>query len=205
MANTTLNDLLIQYERKKTKAEMDLENRKKNLYEKIPELLQIEEELNTYAINTAKNILNNITTDTKELNKKIDDLKLQKEKILEANHIDVNYLKPFYECTKCKDTGYYTDSNYKSVMCSCLKQKLLNISYNKSNISNLYKENFDTFDDTLFSDEVDISKYKFNISPRKNINNIRLKCLNFVNNFDDLSTKNLLFTGNTGLRKNFYV
>ena len=85
-------------------------------------------------------------------------------------------------------------------MFNCLRQKLLNDSFNKSNMSNLEKENFDTFDETLFSDEVDLSKYKFNISPRTNITNIKNKCIEFVNNFDDINQKNLLFTGNTGLR-----
>ena len=128
MSNSTLNDLLIQYERKKSRAEMDLENRKQKLYDKIPELLEIENELNNYAFNTAKNILNNLTKDTKKLNEKILELKLKKQQILEKYNIDFNYLKPFYECDKCKDTGYYTDKHYKSVMCSCLKQQLLNIS-----------------------------------------------------------------------------
>ena len=47
---------------------------------------------------------------------------------------------------------------------------------------------------------VDLSKYKFNISPRTNITNIKNKCIEFVNNLDDINQKNLLFTGNTGLR-----
>ena len=72
--------------------------------------------------------------------------------------------------------------------------------FNKSNMSNLDKENFNTFNENIFSDEVDLSKYKFNISPRKNIINIKNKCIDFVNNFDNINQKNLLFTGNTGLR-----
>ena len=92
------------------------------------------------------------------------------------------------------------DSNYKTKMCSCLKQKLLDISFNKSNMSNLDKENFSTFNENLFSDETDLSKYHFTISPRSNIRNIKKQCINFVENFDDPNCKNLLFTGNTGLR-----
>lgn len=92
------------------------------------------------------------------------------------------------------------NNNYKTEMCNCLKQKLLNYSFNKSNMSNLDKENFNTFNENIFSDEVDLSKYKFNISPRKNIINIKNKCIDFVNNFDNINQKNLLFTGNTGLR-----
>ena len=85
-------------------------------------------------------------------------------------------------------------------MCPCLKQKLLDISFNKSNIYSLKKENFDNFNEFIFSNEVDLSKYKFNISPRKNILNIRDKCIEFVKNFDNANYKNLLFTGETGLR-----
>ncbi len=85
-------------------------------------------------------------------------------------------------------------------MCSCLKQMLLDVSFNKSNMSNLNKENFDTFNESLFSDDVDVSKYHFNISPRQNIINIRQKCLEFVQNFDDPNTRNLLFSGTVGLR-----
>ena len=83
-------------------------------------------------------------------------------------------------------------------MCNCLKQKLLNISFNKSNMSNLDKENFSTFNENIFSDEINIEKY--NISPRQNIRNIKNRCIKFIENFDNPETKNLLFTGNTGLR-----
>ena len=85
-------------------------------------------------------------------------------------------------------------------MCNCLKQKLLDISFNKSNIYNLKKENFNSFNENIFSDEVDLSKYKFNISPRKNITNIKNKAIEFVNNFNNPDYKNLLFVGSTGLR-----
>ena len=51
-----------------------------------------------------------------------------------------------------------------------------------------------------FSDEIDVAKYKLNISPKKNMENIKNKCIDFIKNFDNPNTKNLLFTGNTGLR-----
>ena len=203
MSNEILNSLLKEYSKKKLKAQIDLDNRKKDLYEKIPRLMEIEDELNSIGISTAKNILNNNSRDNSSiyyLKEKINKLKLEKENILKSHNIDVNYLKPFYECNICNDTGYVMDSNYKTKMCSCLKQKLLDISFNKSNMSNLDKENFSTFNENLFSDETDLSKYHFNISPRSNIRNIKKQCINFVENFDDPNCKNLLFTGNTGLR-----
>ena len=201
MDNDILNSLLREYEQKRIKAELDLEKRKENLYKSIPELQEIESEINSFSINNAKNILNNIKTDNYEL--EIEKLKSEKKRILKENNIPENYLKPYYECKICKDSGYFLDNNYRTNMCNCLRQRILNISYNKSNLSNLKKENFLTFNENKFSDEVDIAKYKVNISPRKNMVNIKKKCLSFIENFDDPNTKNLLFTGNTGLGKTF--
>ncbi len=202
MSNEILNSLLKEYSQKKLDAELDLEKRKQNLYKLIPRLEEIDNELNNFAINTAKNILNNSSNNysINNLKQKIANLKKEKELILLKNNYNVDYLKPFYECKICNDTGFILDNNYKTTMCNCLKQKLLDISFNKSNMSNLKKENFNNFNELIFSDEVDLSKYRFNISPRKNISNIKNKCIDFINNFDNPDYKNLLFVGSTGLR-----
>ena len=205
MANDVLNSLLREYEQKKVKAELDLEKRKQILYDLLPRLKEIDNELNNFALLTAKNILNNSNSDkndslVSDLNNKITSLKKEKEDILKQNNYSLDYLKPFYECKLCNDTGYITDASYHTVMCSCLKQKLLDISFNESNIFNLDKENFETFNANLYSENINTSKYKFNISPRENILHIKNKCINFIKNFDDPDEKNLLFTGSTGLR-----
>lgn len=199
MSNEILNTLLKEYEQKKLRAEMDLDKRKADLYIKFPELQRIEDELNRLSFETARNILNK-KGGFEDYEKKVEELKYKKACILHDANIPTDYLKPNYSCKKCNDTGYITSNDYKTEMCPCLKQKLLNISFNKSNISNLDKENFDTFNINLFSDDVDVAKYKFNISPRENILNIKQKCVDFVEHFNNPEYKNLLFTGNTGLR-----
>lgn len=200
MPNEVLNSLLKEYEQKKLQAELNLEKRKEKLYYEIPRLKEIEKELNTFAILTAKSILKNGTGSLTDLQQKVDTLKKEKEIILASHNLTSDYLKPFYSCKICNDTGYIMDENYNTKMCSCLKQKLLNISFNKSNMSNLNYENFENFNENLFSNEVDLAKYKFNISPRSNIKNIKEKCLKFIDDFDNPNSKNLLFTGSTGLR-----
>ena len=202
MANETLNSLLKEYEQKKLNAELDLDRRKENLYKLIPRLEEIDSELSTLGISTAKNILNNISKpdSVDNLKLKIANLKKEKEAILTQNGYSLDYLKPFYDCKICNDTGFVLDKNYKTTMCNCLKQKLLNVAFNKSNISNIDKENFNKFNELIFSDEVDLAKYRFNISPRRNILNIKNKSIEFVNNFDNPEYKNLLFVGTTGLR-----
>ena len=88
-------------------------------------------------------------------------------------------------------------------MCNCLKQKLLDISYNMSNLSNIKNDNFENFKEDLFSDEIDSQKNKTKYSPRKNILNIKNACIKFIENFDSIEEKNLLFIGSTGLGKTY--
>ena len=200
MSNDILTSLLSDYEQKKRKAEVNFEHQKVELYKKIPRLQEIEDELNSVAINETKNILFGNSSSLENLHQKIESLKEERKNILSENNLSVNVLQPKYECCLCKDTGYIKSGTSATVMCSCLKQKLLNISYNKSNMTNLSKENFENFNPNIFSNEISSN---FNISPKQNILNIKQKCIEFVNDFDNANTKNLLFTGNTGLGKTY--
>lgn len=197
-----LNDI---YEQKRIKAEKDLENRKKELYKKVPRLEEIENELNKFSIKKTKSILNKeITSDSENaIENTIKKLKEEKNKILKKENIKESFFIPQYECKKCSDTGYIKQNGQRTQMCNCLKQKLINTLYNKSNLSNLKKENFENFNINKFSDEVNEKKYKMNISPRENIKTIKIASENFIQNFDDVNTKNLLFSGNTGLGKTY--
>ncbi len=204
MADTVLKNLLMQYEQKRFKAEHDADNRKQELYQKLPQLQKIDDKLTSLAISTSKAIINsNDRNLLDELNANIRALKEEKLNILKANNVPPSYLEPRYECNLCKDRGYITNSDYTTEMCSCLKQKLYNEQYNKANISNLDTQNFDTFSDAFYSNEANKEKYHSNISPKENINLIKEICFKFIENFDDPAQKNLLFTGNTGLGKTF--
>ena len=200
-----IQTLMVQYEQKRRDANINLENRKEKIYKKNPRLKEIEDEINKISINKTKNILTNSLSAKGENKFKEEILKLKQErsKILKSENIDENFFKPHYECEKCKDTGYINYKDKKTVMCNCLKQKLIDISYNKSNLKNVQKENFNNFNDKIFSDKIDLKKYNMNISPRENINNIKKACIGFINNFDNSDTKNLFFTGNTGLGKTY--
>ena len=88
-------------------------------------------------------------------------------------------------------------------LCSCIKQKIYNIEYNRSNIGNVNKENFETFDLNKYSDEVYEEKYSSKVSPRENIKVIKEIAENFIKNFENPDEKNLLFCGYTGLGKTF--
>ncbi len=203
MSNPTLKNLLKEYEQKRLNALIDLDKRKNDLYSSNKRLEEIDATLNNYALNTAKNILSNSNgTSLMDLQNKINNLKKEKEQILQSLNIDNNFFKPSFECSICEDTGYVQDG-YNFNLCNCIKQKLFDIEYNKSNISNLAKDNFANFNFNLYSDKVDEKLYSSNLSPRDNIKNIKEIADSFVNNFDNATEKNLLLLGNTGLGKTF--
>lgn len=199
MSNKNLEFLLTEYEQKRRKAEIDLDKRKQELYKKIPKLEEIDLQINKVSINKTKAILENLENIT-ELDNNLKYLKNERKKILKNEKIDESFFKPVYQCNVCNDTGYVLNENNKTEMCNCLKQNLLNNLYNKSNLSNIDKENFKNFNEKLFSDKIQDG---FEISPRDNIINIKNASLNFINNFDNTSTKNLLFSGSTGLGKSY--
>ena len=204
MNSSTLKTLLTQYNQKKAIAEQEAQKRKQELFEKEPLLQELEKRITALAISTTKSVIqNNDPNLIENLQNQISDLKKQKETLLKKLKIDENYLLPNYECTLCKDTGYVTNNDYTTSMCSCLKQKIFDIEYNKSNISNLKSQNFDAFTELFYSDEINENKYHAKISPRENIKKIKDLCIKFIENFDDPNEKNLLFTGNTGLGKTF--
>ena len=63
MVNRELEDILQQYEQKRRFAQVSLENRKKELYKKIPRLEEIENEINKISIKKTKSILMNENSD----------------------------------------------------------------------------------------------------------------------------------------------
>ena len=205
MSNSNLETILKEYEKKRLDSIYDADNRKKVLYSNYPRLQEIDDTLGKEAIRLSKlMILNNDKNLLDELNTKISSLKKEKDMILKSLGKDLDYLKPIFECKDCSDTGYIIQNN-ETKMCHCLKQKLLDLEYNDSNIYNLKTQTFDNFLLDYYSDEVDEQKYNSKISPRENIEKIKKLAMRFIENFDSEKEKNLVFTGNTGLRKIFFI
>ena len=174
MNDSTLKKLLKEYDKKRQLAFLDLDKRKQELFSSNKRLEEIDNEINSYSIQIAKNILSspNDTTFLENLRNKIDTLKKEKNMLLKSLNIDDNFFKPHFDCNLCNDTGYIQEG-YSFNLCSCIKQKLFDIEYNKSNIDKLEKDNFDNFNYNLYSDNINEALYSSNLSPRDNIKNIR--------------------------------
>lgn len=203
MDNTILKRILTELDQKHELALKEAENKKINFLNNHSELKDIENTLKKLYLQKSQCILlNKSNAELNLINKKIENtLKLKKE-FLEKLNINTNYFLPNYECKICNDTGFLNNSFENKNLCKCVKQKLIDECYNKSNIGNLIKDNFNNFNYEIYSNEINKEKYNSNISPRENIKHIRTICEEFIENFNDINEKNLLFIGNTGLRKN---
>ena len=206
MDNSLLKQVLKEYDEKRTHAILAAEHRKKELMKINPRLQEIEKELSINSIQASKAIL---VADSKEkavllanLKKKNNSLIKEKNDFIKNLSKENNYLNPHFECKLCKDTGYIQKDG-KLSMCSCLKQRIFDIAYNKSNMGNLERENFSNFNIRIFSDKPNKDLYKSDLSPRENMQIIKEKVKYFIENFDNPEEKNLIFTGNTGVGKTF--
>ena len=173
MNNSILKSLLIEYDKKRINAENIAQKEKENLYTEFPELEEIDKKLSSLAFSSMIELTkNNDKKIIENLNSNIEALKKEKEKILNSIGERAKKIIPNYECKKCNDTGYILNGN-STEMCSCLKQKIYDIEYNKSNMSNLEKQNFNNFNLNFYSDEINKQKYNSDISPRENIKLIK--------------------------------
>lgn len=206
MNNVLLKQLLNEYDFKRNKALEEANQKKEKLLEVNPKISEINKELSNISIVATRKIIKADLEEKKkilsELKKKTNNLIKEKNYIIKELFKTTDYFEPNFECKICKDTGFIQKTG-KSEICNCLKQKIYDISYNKSNMGNLEFENFSTFNIRLFCDKENKEKYKSNISPRENMNLLREKANIFIENFNDPQEKNLIFLGGTGLGKTF--
>ena len=200
MRESTLREILVSYERKRDKAESELEYRIKDVYSQIPEINSIDSEVNKIGLELAKLVLLNpqdkdsIIAQSKE---KMKELKLKKDELLNRYNVPAGYLDIQHSCNVCNDKGFLQNGH----KCNCLKQEIINESYKMSNLSRMLEnQNFNNIDTSIFSDELFEDS---NISPRQNFLQIVSVCESFVLNFDRDNDENLLFYGDTGLGKTF--
>lgn len=138
--NTSIDSIMQEYDRRQMDRHRLIEQRKKEIYEAIPEYRELE---NRIASESIKAGLASLTTgasaDTESLKETIEELKRKKGLLLTGAGYSINYLNPPYVCPDCKDTGYIGTE-----MCHCFKQAKLDGTYLQSNARLLLKEeNFD--------------------------------------------------------------
>ncbi|WP_138160456.1 ATP-binding protein [Peptoniphilus catoniae] len=177
-----------------------LEERKAEIYEKIPQIKKIDELIVNLALSGSKEQIKAPSSESLlKINQDLYELREEKLKILQKYGYSKDYLDIRYKCLECRDTGYLENGQ----KCDCMKVKLSKELYEMSNISYILgKENFDTFDLGIFSREVKESE---GISPRENMELILKAVRKFIYGFNEKNDMNLLFYGPTGQGKTFLL
>ena len=187
-----------EYEEIRRHNEADLEARRSAVYEAVPEIREIDDEIHSAGLS----IVNLAVQSPKDMNQRLaalrdhqKSLQIRRKTLLLENGFDADELSMRYMCERCKDTGV---SDHKP--CECYRRRLIMKAFEKSNLSQqLRNQSFKTFDYSLYSQEIDP---QFGVSPYNAIHNIVTVCKQFIADFDR-TDKNLLFWGESGLGKTF--
>lgn len=200
MNENKVKRILKKYEERRDENELLLEKRKKQVYNRFPQIKGIDDEISLIGLKLAKSVLTNPNDRESIVHKsreEIEALRARKCNVLADNNIPDNYLEMKYHCNMCKDKAFLPNGE----KCNCFKQEIINEAYKMSNIENvLNKENFSNFNLEIFSTEK--SKER-GVSPRENIFEILTYCEDYVHNFNPIQSNNILFYGSTGLGKTY--
>lgn len=190
--------VLREYDKKRTKNEQILNDRKFDLYRDIPILSKIDKQIRSNATKSAIIAFEddiNIDKAIEDLRDNHKKLNSQKHQVLSEHGYAKNYLDLIYDCPLCKDYGY-VETN----LCKCVKNacEILQRREQTSVMSNA-SQVFSNFNFDLYSKTPD-PRYK--TSPYDRMTKVYNICKNYADNFN-LTSENMIFCGNPGLSKTF--
>ncbi len=186
-----------EYEDIRRKNQEDLEARRASVFEKVPQAAEVDSEIKMLGLKLYKIALSgdSVEEQVRALREEQKRLLSKRHALLIENGYTPDALSERFCCDKCHDTGAVG-----TTVCECYKRKLVKKAYEQSNLSSqLHDQSFETFDLSLYSDEV---SQQWPVSPRTQMKGILDTCKQYVKNFDT-TDKNLLFWGAPGLGKTF--
>lgn len=187
------------YQQRRFRSEdLAAENRDKYL-SAYPGLLDIETRLSSANAKLAVSIINDGVF--REGSEEITAILNEKKDFLSKNGIPDNYDSPVYTCAICGDTGF--DSSKENGRCSCYRDLLVPILYDRCNFPGIAKYTFDRFDPDVFSDRAEEETYKSKNSPRDQVIAIKEAAVKFADNFESPDMPGLFMIGNPGTGKTF--
>ena len=187
MDNAQFDAIMRTYDRLRSQHNHELTKRFEEIYTNIPEYKALDESLPSVSISYAKRVIEGDFSAQAELKRELSQIAMQKENLLLQNGYPKNYLEMPYTCPTCKDTGYIGGNK-----CVCLKNKLLSVLYEQSNIAELLKtDNFDNLSEEYYQGE-DLEHFRNAVN----------SCHELVDNFKT-KKENLFLYGDAGVGKSF--
>ena len=196
LSNSQYDAIMREYGRQQIENHHKLEERRKEIYARLPVVKQLEAEIAERSVACAKKLLEGDKGVLDRLKEDLRDLREQKALIIRAAGYPDDYLELHYRCPDCRDTGLVDGRK-----CHCFLQAQMKLLHAQSNLEDvLERENFkalsyEYYDDTEILPQLGITNAAYMrrvVAGRKE----------FVRVFDK-KHDNLLFTGSTGVGKTF--
>lgn len=203
MSEVFLKEILQEYDAVQREESRALNQRRQEILERIPEIREIHENIIGHMAQHSRQIIlhpNSSSNAVDKLQQEIAKLKAKEIELLDEHGYPRNYLEMHYRCNYCKDTGYVGYPILEK--CSCFVQRLLERTYQLSNIHELDLENFSTFDPSVFPEN---SLENSKLTQREYMVQLRDRLIDYISKFPDNDRKTILFTGKTGLGKTFLL
>ena len=196
LSNSQYDAIMREYGRQQIENHHKLEERRKEIYARLPVVKQLEAEIAERSVACAKKLLEGDKGVLDRLKEDLRDLREQKALIIRAAGYPDDYLELHYRCPDCRDTGLVDGRK-----CHCFLQAQMKLLHAQSNLEDvLERENFkalsyEYYDDTEILPQLGITNAAY-------MRRVVAGGKEFVRDFDK-KHDNLLFTGSTGVGKTF--
>lgn len=188
LTNSQFDSILREYEKTQTRNRHTSELRLNEVYQKIPAFQEIDASISSVCVEYGKKLLDGDDTALSSMKNILKEKGEQKARLLTEAGFPENYLDPVYDCADCHDTGYLEHGE----KCHCLKQAVINMLYEQSNIKDMLdRDNFSSLSYEYYKGE-DLNRFENAVNA----------CKKFVEDFN-LGYHNLFFYGTVGTGKSF--
>lgn len=193
MNNIRYEDILQQLSRTRQMNIRTQDNRKAEVYERLPRVREIDSLVVHSRLQAARMRIQGQQTDAPDVD--IESLLREKRELMKSAGYPYDYMEPVYSCRLCRDTGYVDGSQ-----CTCLKKMIVEQLYEQSTIKKVLEvENFDTFRLDYYPDKkVDGHNY----TPYQTMKSILANAKKFTADFEN-NRPGILLHGETGRGKTF--
>lgn len=201
MSNHSM-DISSIYERRRSNAQHELDQRVQALYAAYPALEELDYTIKLTGIAISKAALSGDAVALAASKEKLAALRQDKEDFLATHAIDKKALTIQYTCDVCKDTGFIGGET-GSEHCACYRALVIANLYQDFTLDADRTMTFDRFSLDVYPNVADPARYGLDISPREKMQENYDICQHFVQHFGEPGLKNILIYGEAGVGKTF--
>jgi len=194
LTNSQYDAVMRDYDRRQSAARSQREERRRQVYEAVPRMEELEQQIAAASAARAREALLEVQAGSAQ--ERLSALRAEREGLLQAAGFPADYLELQYTCGDCRDTGYVGGQK-----CHCFRQAVLDLLYSQSNLREvLQEENFEHFSMEYY-DDVRVDR-DYGVTSYENMEAVAALCRDLVERFDR-EHGSLLLMGDVGVGKTF--